>query len=144
MSHHVPVDKFHVCLYYFDYCVSVWNHNTCFDILKDICKLKRSYFFGCLQRSYVQVCYECLYTKLITRKLDMTSVNSILNKCCFKFHTDLEISKWTNKTVNCHQSFERWTLFLTHRDVCRFFWVDCIKVFVFRIIYFDFFTLDKA
>ena len=42
MSDRVPVDMFHVCPCYFDYYFSVWNHNTYFDISKDICKLKSS------------------------------------------------------------------------------------------------------
>ena len=117
MSYHVLVDKFHVCSCYFNYYVSVRKHSTYFDISKDICKLKSSYYFACLERSYAQVCYECFYTKLRTRELDMTSVNSVLDKSCFSIHTDLTINKWTNKTENCYQSFQRRKFSLKHEDV---------------------------
>ena len=143
MSHHVPVDKFHVCPCYFNYHVSVWKHSTYFDISKDICKLKSSNYFACLERSCAQVCYECLYTKLWIRELDMTYVNSVLDKSCFSIHTDSAINKWTNKTENCYRSFQRRKFSLKHEDVYQFFCFGCIKVLVFHIFYFDFFILDK-
>ena len=132
---------FFVCTCFLDFYIYIYNSGKAetFNIHMDHCELKTNlkFLLTYLGKNFAQICHECIFNVILTKKLVLASVSRVINLICRHCHDDNPIVEYEN----CYIRFKttEWDEHILGKPCWLF-----LKELIFKILFSEFIVVDPT